>query len=469
MIRTYKYGLLFFLLLLIAVGGLAQKTGNITTANDHLILLLDLRENNNALQAVLKNAGIANIDPNNLRNKDYSGLQKLGWYAQLQPDGILHLEKAISSTATGLNITVLPQKISGDGYPGEVAYGINKFARVSVHELENGLTRFFVPGNQRARRVMLAGSFNNWTTLGAPMTKTDTGWIRDVKLEPGVYEYKFIVDGNWTRDVNNNLVHDEANGNSIYYRYNFTFKLPGYSNAHRVAVTGSFNRWNGNELVLRQVNAGWEIKMFLHEGVHAYHFLVDGKVVNDPANSLMGKDDEGKAVSLVNLGQVINFRLGGYENAKRVYVSGTFNNWVPDELEMKRLGGIWTLPLTLAAGNYQYKFVVDGDWITDPTNQHTAKFEDKVNSFISVTPNHTFHLKGYGKARRVILSGTFNDWAEDYYTMEHVGDEWTISLRLKPGKYLYKFIADGDWLLDPGNKLREPNQFGTGNSVLWIE
>jgi hypothetical protein len=49
------------------------------------------------------------------------------------------------------------------------------------------------------------------------------------------------------------------------------------------------------------------------------------------------------------------------------------------------------------------------------------------------------------------------------------GTEWTVSVKLKPGKHLYKFIVDGKWMIDPGNKLYEPNQYNSGNSVLWIE
>ena len=46
---------------------------------------------------------------------------------------------------------------------------------------------------------------------------------------------------------------------------------------------------------------------------------------------------------------------------------------------------------------------------------------------------------------------------------------WYISLYLKPGKYTYKFVVDGKWILDPDNKLWEENEYGTGNSVLLIE
>jgi hypothetical protein len=29
--------------------------------------------------------------------------------------------------------------------------------------------------------------------------------------------------------------------------------------------------------------------------------------------------------------------------------------------------------------------------------------------------------------------------------------------------------VDGKWMIDPANDLWEDNEFGTGNSVLWIE
>jgi 1,4-alpha-glucan branching enzyme len=68
----------------------------------------------------------------------------------------------------------------------------------------------------------------------------------------------------------------------------------------------------------------------------------------------------------------------------------------------------------------------------------------------------------------VRLAGDFNNWNPTGYTLAHEGNEWRISMRLKPGKYRYKFVAGGRWILDPGNKQREQNEYGTGNSVLWI-
>ncbi|HEY7532050.1 MAG TPA: isoamylase early set domain-containing protein [Nitrospiraceae bacterium] len=52
-----------------------------------------------------------------------------------------------------------------------------------------------------AREVSLAGSFNQWNPQANPMKKDKKGvWKATLSLEPGRYEYRFIVDGNWEND-----------------------------------------------------------------------------------------------------------------------------------------------------------------------------------------------------------------------------------------------------------------------------
>jgi len=133
---------------------------------------------------------------------------------------------------------------------------------------------------------------------------------------------------------------------------------------------------------------------------------------------------------------------------------------------MEKVEGGWRLPYVLAPGNYEYKFILDGRWITDPDNPYTLK---SGNSFIAVKPNHVFTLEGYAGAREVILTGSFNNWSTDAYEMIMKDDKWVFPLYLSPGKHTYKFIVDGKWIIDPGNPLWENNQYRTGNSVLWIE
>jgi 1,4-alpha-glucan branching enzyme len=53
----------------------------------------------------------------------------------------------------------------------------------------------------QARKVALAGSFNNWDTNKISAKKDSKGnWKVKVSLNPGRHEYKFFVDGNWAND-----------------------------------------------------------------------------------------------------------------------------------------------------------------------------------------------------------------------------------------------------------------------------
>ena len=47
----------------------------------------------------------------------------------------------------------------------------------------------------------MAGTFNDWEPSAHPMEEGAAGeWVLAVPLEPGRYEYKFIVDGVWCCD-----------------------------------------------------------------------------------------------------------------------------------------------------------------------------------------------------------------------------------------------------------------------------
>ena len=46
---------------------------------------------------------------------------------------------------------------------------------------------------------------------------------------------------------------------------------------------------------------------------------------------------------------------------------------------------------------------------------------------------------------------------------------WTKTLRLEPGTYAYRFLADGQfWHNDPAADIQEPSGFGEDNSVIVV-
>jgi CubicO group peptidase (beta-lactamase class C family) len=87
----------------------------------------------------------------------------------------------------------------------------------------------------------------------------------------------------------------------------------------------------------------------------------------------------------------------------------------------------------------------------------------------SPTGNTTFKLDGYGNAKVVALAGTFNNWnqAQIFFTKEK--DTWVCRVELPPGKHQYKFVVDGNWILDPANPLTEDDGSGNKNSLLVVE
>jgi 1,4-alpha-glucan branching enzyme len=52
-----------------------------------------------------------------------------------------------------------------------------------------------------ASKIYLAGSFNGWDSTARPLKQQKDGrWKTTVTFGLGVYEYRFIVDGNWHND-----------------------------------------------------------------------------------------------------------------------------------------------------------------------------------------------------------------------------------------------------------------------------
>jgi hypothetical protein len=84
----------------------------------------------------------------------------------------------------------------------------------------------------------------------------------------------------------------------------------------------------------------------------------------------------------------------------------------------------------------------------------------------SLKGNTVFRLKGYAEATIVILSGSFNNWNQSQFIFGREGDEWICRIDLEPGGHTYKFIVDGNWLLDPANADTEEDAAGNVNSVL---
>jgi len=70
-------------------------------------------------------------------------------------------------------------------------------------------------------------------------------------------------------------------------------------------------------------------------------------------------------------------------------------------------------------------------------------------------------------AKQVFLVGDFNQWNPKSHPMKKSeGGIWKRSILVEPGRYEYKFFADGHWREDSLNHDRCANTFGTYNCVI---
>ena len=83
-----------------------------------------------------------------------------------------------------------------------------------------GNTEFRLKGAAFARRVALAGSFNDWNPDATLFAKEGDGWVCRIDLPPGKHTYKFVVDGRMMIDPSNTNFEDDGGGrvNSVINR-----------------------------------------------------------------------------------------------------------------------------------------------------------------------------------------------------------------------------------------------------------
>lgn len=74
------------------------------------------------------------------------------------------------------------------------------------------------------------------------------------------------------------------------------------------------------------------------------------------------------------------------------------------------------------------------------------------------------------QGRTAAVAGSFNDWDPAAAPMAYdpLTKTYKACVELEAGEYEYKFVVDGEWLLDEANPGFYPNDFGTLNSVLVV-
>ena len=177
--------------------------------------------------------------------------------------------------------------------------------------------------------------------------------------------------------------------------------------ATNVSVAGLFNEWDATAtpLARRADDGWWYVELDLFPASYGYKFIVDGNWIEDPLaeksyrdgnrnteNSQFNPEDrrvETRPVRPVSSAEsLIPVRFEYRDRTARyVSVAGEFNGWnaVNHQLSLEKVG-LWSAELRIPAGEYAYKFVVDGKWLLDPSNAATKVVGGATNSLVVVSP-----------------------------------------------------------------------------------
>ena len=141
------------------------------------------------------------------------------------------------------------------------------------------------------------------------------------------------------------------------------------------------------------------------------------------------------------------------------------------------------------AQNYDVKFLpnenisvqrVDSTVIFSPKNNFegltTVEFDLQGNIYYIPVYSRIIEKKRFSyhpnkKYKAINLFGSFNGWNRQSLPMKDENNDgvYDITIPLEPGRYEYKFYADGEEILDPENSSRIPNGIGGINSFVVVK
>ncbi len=107
--------------------------------------------------------------------------------------------------------------------------------------------------------------------------------------------------------------------------------------------------------------------------------------------------------------------------------------------------------------------------IRDARGRH--RISSVITAVVSHRERHRFSYKPSSKPKKLVAAGSFNGWNQDKTVLRDPDGDgvYEADILLEPGTYLYKFVADGTWLSDPGNPNKSEDGFGGYNSIIAVE
>jgi len=284
--------------------------------------------------------------------------------------------------------------------------------------------------------VQVVGSFNNWSKTADPMSDPDGDgtWEATLTLEPGDYEYRFLIDDMiWIKDPDNSSWGGEYSNSILRVTGPEQPDLKNLKpDSKKIISTSLVNEDNTPPVV----DAGYTMIAALNSTV----YLNSGCCYDpdhDPIRGYTWKLLAKPAGSRVKL---------NHDNHP-------FPDFKPDRV------GRYVFSLQIADG--KTKSNLDSvDVYAFIKRDYPVEFNLSDSAFAAV----------YEAAiESVAVAGEFNRWSATANPMSDYNHDgvWTAWLELDPGEYEYKFVVNGEhWITDPNNPVKVPDGWNGSNSVI---
>lgn len=253
---------------------------------------------------------------------------------------------------------------------------------------EEGKVTFHYYTEEEKSSVYVKGSWSgDWSEYFYMSEDEECPGVWSVTVQLGLdksYEYGIVADDVWVGDETN----PREGGNSQILRN------PSYNGDGSVTI---FYYPTGDEDVTlcyktEQEDSYTRLAMtkdayhgallsatVAEQGNYSYYFEIAGVRTEDInckeasfSISTLPEDDASVESPVVN-GNEVTFQYFA-PTATTVTLAGQMNDWDASASQMSYNAetGFWSITVELASGKYEYKFVADGIWITDPRNEQQS-------------------------------------------------------------------------------------------------
>ena len=189
-----------------------------------------------------------------------------------------------------------------------------------------------------------------------------------------------------------------------------------------------------------------------------YTFGADDVVDGNGGAAAEGQEEEGALACGCTEGGILTvFRWPRHISCKRVSLKGSFDGW-RDEYSLNRTSsGDWTCTMPLPGGRVEFKFVVDGRYMTSPSEPVVGASSGTYNNIRLVHPSALFTWPtAILGGEDVSVIGEWDYWEGSLSLAKAAGklgraggSSHRLECCLPPGKYAYYFMVDGEIKLRP--------------------